>query len=238
MSSSRPSKNVLHIYPLDSAFNAAPLGLSYKMPYPDVDKLKLVQNWQWDVPNSPSINFTGTPFSNYNHTYDITDSVAKVHGSHTIKGGIYLHKSAKDQTSTNSINGYINFSRDTNNPGDSNWSWSNALLGNYDTLQQSSAVLNGEYRSWNVEWYLQDNWRVNSKLTLEYGLRFYWIQPQYDAAANTSAWNKALYDPAAAGVLMIAGKDSAGNVVAVNPLTGVTGARALMAPSSIPARAS
>src|SRR5579872_4576634 len=146
------SKNVLHIYPLDNAFDETKLGLSYKMPYPDVDKLHLVQNWQWDVPNSPSINFTGTPFSNYNHTYDITDSVAKVHGAHTFKGGIYLHKSAKDQTSTNSINGYINFSRDTNNPGDSNWAWSNALLGNYDTLQQSNAVLNGQYRSWNVEW--------------------------------------------------------------------------------------
>jgi len=222
------SKNILHIFPLDHAFDEAPLGLSYKMPYPDVDKLKLVQNWQWDVPNSPNLNFTGTPFLNYNHTYDITDSVAKVHGSHTMKAGLYLHKSAKDQTSTNSINGYINFSRDANNPGDSNWSWSNALLGNYDTLQQSSAVLNGQYRSWNVEWYLQDNWRVTSKLTLEYGLRFYWIQPQYDAAGNTSAWNKALYDPAAAGVLMIAGKDSAGNVIAVNPLTGATGARALI----------
>src|SRR5260370_9799460 len=114
------SKNVLHIYPLDHAFDAAPLGLSYKMPYPDVDKLKLVQNWQWDVPNSPSINFTGTPFSNYNHTYDITDSVAKVHGSHTIKAGIYLHKIAKDQTSTTSINVYIQFSRHTINPRDTN----------------------------------------------------------------------------------------------------------------------
>ena len=138
------------------------------------------------------------------------------------EGGVYLHNSAKDQTSTNSINGYINFNRDTNNPGDSNWAWSNALLGNYDTLQQSNTVLNGQYRSWNVEWYLQDNWRVNSKLTLEYGLRFYWIQPQYDAALQTSSWNRALYDPAATGVLMTAGKDAAGNRVAINPLTGAS----------------
>src|SRR6266404_4343559 len=222
------SKNILHIYPLDNAFDESKLGLSYKMPYPSADPLHLVQNWQWDVPNSPSINFTGTPFSNYNHTYDITDSVAKVYESHTFKAGIYLHKSAKDQTSTNSVNGYINFSRDTNNPGDSNWAWSNALLGNYDTLQQSNTVLNGQYRSWNVEWYLQDNWRVSNKLTVEYGLRFYWIQPQYDAALQTSSWNKALYDPASGGVLMTAGKDSSGNRVAINPLTGETGPAALI----------
>ena len=37
------------------------------------------------------------------------------------------------------------------------------------------------------------------KLTLEYGIRFYWVQPQYDKALQTSAWNKALYDPAATG---------------------------------------
>ena len=115
--------------------------------------------------------------------------MAKVHGVHTIKAGIYLHKSLKDQTAFTSVNGTINFDRDANNPNDTNWAFANALLGNYDTLQQSSVVLNGQYRSWNVEWYVQDNWRVNNKLTLDYGIRFYWIQPQYDAAYQTSAWN-------------------------------------------------
>ncbi len=222
------SKNVLHIYPLDNAFDRSALNLSYKMPYPSADTLGLVQNWQWDVPNSPSINFTGTPFSNYNHTYDITDGMAKVRGAHTFKWGIYLHKSAKDQTSTNSVNGYINFNRDANNPGDTNWSWSNALLGNYRYVQQSNQVLNGQYRDWNVEWFIQDNWRASSKLTLDYGIRFYWIQPQYDAALQTSSWNKSLYDTGAAGVLRVAGKDADGNRVAVNPLTGETGPAALI----------
>lgn len=222
------SKNVLHIFPLDNAFDRGKLNLSYKMPYPDVDKLNLVQNWQWDVPNSPSVNFTGTPFSNYNHTYDITDSVAKVWNAHTIKTGIYINKSAKDQTSTNSINGYVNFSRDANNPGDTNWSWSNALLGNYNYLQQSNKVLNGQYRSINVEWYLQDNWKVSSKLTLEYGVRFYYIQPQYDDALQTSSWNKTLFDPASAGVLRTAALNSSGVRVSVNPLTGEQGPAALI----------
>jgi hypothetical protein len=199
------------------------------MPYPKADTLQLVQNWNYGgVPNAPTSNFAGTPFVNFNHTIDITDSIAKVWGAHTIKAGIYLHKSAKDQTAFTSVNGNINFARDANNPGDTNWAFSNALLGNYDTLQQSNQVLNGMYRSWNVEWYLQDNWHVNSKLTLEYGLRFYWIQPQFDAGLNTSAWNKSLYDPANAAVLRIAGKDAAGNRVAVNPLTGETGPAALI----------
>jgi hypothetical protein len=221
------SKNILHITPIDNAFDRSKLGLSYKMPFPAADKLNLVQNWQWDVPSSPSINFTGIPFLNYNHTWDISDNMSKVMGSHTFKGGVYLHKSAKDQTSTRSVNGYINFSRDANNPGDTNWAWSNALLGNYNYVEQSSTVLNGQYRNWNVEFFLQDNWKASQKLTIEYGIRFYYIQPQYDAALQTGSWNKSLYDPAAKGVLRIAALVN-GVRMSQNPITGEYGPAALI----------
>ena len=223
------SRNDLHIIPIDNSFDRGKLGLSYVMPYPKADTLGLVQNWNYGgVPNAPTTNFAGTPFSNFNHTIDITDSIAKVWGAHTIKGGIYLHKSDKDQTAFTSVNGSIQFGRDANNPGDTNWAFSNALLGNYATLQQSNQVLNGMYRSWNVEAYVQDNWHVSKKLTVEYGIRFYYVQPQFDAGGNTSAWNKSLYDPANAAVLRIAGVDAKGARVAVNPLTGEMGPAALI----------
>lgn len=223
------SRNDLHIRPMDDAWKVSKLNLSYKMPYPSADTLGLIQNWRFGgVPNAFSSNFNGTPFLNFNHTIDITDSMAKVSGAHTFKGGVYLHRSAKDQTAFTSVNGYIFFDRNANNPNDSNWAFSNTLLGNYDRLQQSSIVHNGMYRSWNVEWYVQDNWRVNSKLTLEYGMRFYWIQPQYDAGGKTSAWNASLYDPASAGVLRIAALNPAGQRISVNPLTNETGPAALI----------
>jgi hypothetical protein len=223
------SRNDLHITPVDNTWNRSNLNLSYQMPYPKADTLGLVQNWNWGgVPNGPTSNFNGTPFKNYNHTIDITDSMAKVHGSHTVKGGIYLHHSAKDQTAFTSVNGTIWFDRDSNNPNDANWAFANAALGNYQRLQQSSVVLNGQYRSWNVEWYLQDNWRASQKLTLEYGLRFYWIQPQYDQAHQTSAWNPGLWNQANAGVLRLPGLDQNGNRIAIDPITGQTGPAALI----------
>src|SRR5262249_9669852 len=125
-------------------------------------------------------------------------------------------------------NGIINFDRDANNPLDSNWAFSNALLGNYDTLQQSNQVLNGQYRSWNVEWYVQDNWRLTQKLTPDYGIGCYWVQPQYDQALQTSSWNKSLYDPASTAVLRTAALDTNGTRVSVNPLTGERGPAALI----------
>jgi len=87
--------------------------------------------------------------------------------------------------------------------------------------------LNGQYRSVERRVVLEDNWRVTPKLTLEYGMRFYWIQPQYDAAHQTSSWNAALYDPAAAGILQTAALVN-GTRVAVNPLTGAQGPAALI----------
>lgn len=222
------SKNVLNIDPVDSAFNRQPLGLSFKMPFPDADKLGLVQNFRFGgVPNAPFTNFAGTPFRNFNHTWDFTDNITKVRGSHTLKGGIYLHHSQKDQTAFTSINGDIWFDRDASNPGDTNWAFGNALLGNFQRVAQSNTALNGQYRYWNVEFFAQDSWRVSRKLTIDYGMRFYWIQPQFDQALQTSSFNPALFDARLAAPLRQPAIVN-GQRVSVNPVNNQVGPAALI----------
>ena len=222
------SKNVLNIDPVDDAWDRGSLGLSYTMPFASADTLGLVQNWRFGgVPNAPFSAFNGTPFRNFNHTWDITDNVAKVQGTHTFKTGIYMHKSQKDQTAFTSVNGDIWFDHNEQNPGNTNWAFSNALLGNFDRLAQSNTVLNGMYRSWNVEFYAQDSWRVRRNLTIDYGMRFYWIQPQYDAGLQTSSFNPALYDSAKRASLIQPGLQN-GQRVGINPITGATVAPALI----------
>ena len=76
------SRNDLHITPSTIRGICPNVGVSYKMPYPNADTLGLVQNWNYGgVPNGPTSSFNGTPFLNFNHTIDITDSMAKVLGS-------------------------------------------------------------------------------------------------------------------------------------------------------------
>jgi hypothetical protein len=149
-------------------------------------------------PSFPNTNYNGLPFINQNHTFNFIDNVSKIIGSHTLKAGFYAQRSRKDQTVFARTDGDINFFNDQNNPFNTGHPYANALLGVYNNYTQASAAPKGLYRYWNVEWYLQDNWKATRKLTLDYGLRMSWYQPQYDIRLQTNSFNPSLYDPARA----------------------------------------
>jgi len=216
------SKNNLDITPVDDAWSRAKLGLSYQMPFPKADPLGLVQNWTYGgVPNGPNSSFNGTPFLNMNNSFDITDNMIKVMGVHQIKWGVFIQRSRKDQTAFTPANGNIDFGRNAANPLDTNWAFSNALTGTYNTLRQSNIIRNGLYRYTNVEWYVADVWKVRPNLTLDFGVRFYYIQPQFDAALQTSSFNGADWDPqGVASLYQPAINPATGAKVAQNPITG------------------
>ena len=219
------SHNYLTEFPTSDVFSSTKLGLNFPLPFPKASPMDLIPNFHYNVPNSPTTDFAGTPFINYNNTMEWHDNMSKVINSHRLKAGIYWQRSAKDQTATVPANATIDFSRNASNPGDTNWAFSNALIGNFNTFQQANHVLNGQYRYNNVEWFVLDSWKATPKLTIEYGLRFYIVQPQYDQVLQTSSFNPSLFDPKQTAVLY--GKNAAG--LAVNPLTGQTAPAAFIA---------
>jgi hypothetical protein len=89
-----------------------------------------------------------------------------------------------------------------------------------------SKFVEGNYLYNNRDAYLQDNWKVTNKLTLDYGMRFVHQQPQYDAFLQASNFLPEKWDPSQAPTMYSAGcangvyPCSGTNRQAMNPLTG------------------
>ncbi|HLK62921.1 MAG TPA: carboxypeptidase regulatory-like domain-containing protein [Bryobacteraceae bacterium] len=175
--------------------------------------------------NASAMNFTrvGTSagnYENFNTIWSYQDNLSKVLGRHTFKGGFYLEKNNKIQPSTPAYEGNFNFAPDTNNAlGNTTNGYANALLGYVDSYSQTTAraVFNTQY--WNAEFYIQDNWRVNSRLTLDFGVRFYHQTPQVDLNDTFSNFVPSLYTKSSAPRVYIPGT-SGGKRVAIDPGTG------------------
>jgi hypothetical protein len=72
------------------------------------------------------------------------------------------------------------------------------------------------------EWYVQDNWKVNKRLTLDYGVRFTVDLPQVFKKDIGGNFDGAAYNRGKLPLLYVPGKNAAGARVAVDPTTGAT----------------
>jgi hypothetical protein len=128
------------------------------------------------------------PFTNENITYDALANLTKIWGSHASKFGVYYQHSYKAQSNFSSFNGRINFGDSSSNPYDTGFSYANAATGVFNTYTQANVFAVPEYVYNNLEFYLQDNWKVSSRLTLDYGVRFYYMTPQWDQTLQVSTF--------------------------------------------------
>ena len=103
------------------------------------------------------------------------------------------------------VPGLINFGNDTNNPLDTGFGYANAALGIFTSYQQQSKFVEGSFLYNQIDWFVQDNWKVNSRLTLDYGLRFVHQQPQYDQYLQSSNFFPDRWSPSAAPPLYVPG---------------------------------
>lgn len=175
----------------------------------------------------PSTYFGATPWHQAATTIDATDNLTWTRMSHTFKFGIFYQRARKDQISYGNSNGQFSFSNcNTSATGCLNATSSNsgspfasALLGAFQNFDQSSSRPTGFFRYNQAEWYAQDTWQLSSRLTLDYGLRFVYIPPQYDAKNQIALFTPSAYNPADAVTI-----DTSGNIVpgTGNRLNGMT----------------
>jgi hypothetical protein len=125
------------------------------------------------------------PQANRNDRIQIQDDLSKTAGRHNLKTGVYVEYSSKTEPNIGSnYLGNFNFGSTPDNPLDTGYGYANALLGVFQSYTESPNRANPDMRQWQVEGYVQDNWRVSSRFTLDYGVRFYHSGPYSDQYAN------------------------------------------------------
>ena len=110
-------------------------------------------------------------------TVSLTDNLTKTINAHTLKAGIYADRYWTANLNLTNYNGSYNFGTSTTNPLDTGYAYGNAITGVYQTYAEISARPNPELTTSNIEWFVQDNWKVTRRLTLDYGMRFCWVEP-------------------------------------------------------------
>ena len=205
------------------------IGLTLPQFYPASNPLNLIPNATFGgISNAPQFNIEQRfPFFGTNNIWNYSDNISKIWGGHNMKAGFYLEYTTRNAARSAAFNGTFSFDRNTNNPLDTNHPFANALLGVVNSYTEANGKLNGHARYKNIEWFLQDNWKVTKRLTLDYGLRFYWIQPTLSAGDNLAFFDPKLYDATKQPALMTpycltANPCSGANRVARNPITGQT----------------
>ena len=134
----------------------------------------------WGLTNSPNIGYDnrlltgGTDF-----TFNFNDSITYTRDRHTIKAGISFYRIREYEGEQSTFAGSFDFSRNTANPLDTGWAYSNAALGVFNSYSESNARYGANERQSLTEWFLQDNWKISKRFTLDYGLRFTWASEMY-----------------------------------------------------------
>ena len=163
----------------------------------------------------PNLSFTnfgglsdGAALSQHNQTAGISETLTKVHGKHTISGGIDYHRMQLNSLTDQNARGTYTFSglatSGFNSGGfplaNTGLDFADYLLG----LPQSSAIRyssNGIYFRGSVySIYGQDDWRVNNHLSLNAGLRYEYQTPMHEKYGQMANLDIAPYFTAVAVV--------------------------------------
>jgi len=159
------------------------------------------------------------PFFGQNDIWNSSANLTKVAGAHNLKAGLFYEYTTRPAARSSQFNGTFNFNRDTNNPLDTNHPFANALIGSVQSYSESTIHPDANAQFTNVEWFVQDNWRVSRTLTVDAGVRFYKIGPTKSRDDQLSVFDPDSYNASQAPVLIQPVSTPQGRR-GLNPLTG------------------
>jgi hypothetical protein len=172
------------------------LGLTLPQFYPGINPLNLLPQATFGgVTNAPQLNIEQRfPFFGTNNIWNWSDNLSKVLGKHNLKGGVYVEFTTRNAARGAAFNGTFNFDNNVTNPLNTGHAFANAMVGVFGAYTEANKKPDGHARYKNIEWFIQDNWKATSRLTLDYGLRFYVVRPTIAANDLLSYFDPTLYD--------------------------------------------
>jgi hypothetical protein len=154
-------------------------------------------------------NYGSTPYFERNLDRTIFDNFSVTLGKHTLRTGAALSWMVKTE---NASSGVANFLFDN---------FADFLLGNVATYTQNSRDTIPDLHYLNVEGYVQDDWKVSSRLTVNLGLRYSYFPSPGDALNTLNNFDPLLFNPASAPAIdPVSGNFAAGGQI---PATYVNG---------------
>ncbi len=194
-----------------AAFQRSTYGIQLSQLNPENNPQNLVPNINFGAPLSgnlaPTLNNAFS--SEFVEHFTVGDNLSKNFTNHILKFGVYFERGMTDSLPAGG-NGALTFNVDANNPNDAGYPYANAVLGNFRTYTEPTIRREAGFSFTNLEWYAQDNWRVNRKLTFEYGLRFYWHPPEFESEDFMSSASLASFDRSKAVRLYLPAPGNAG----------------------------
>lgn len=142
-------------------------------------------------------------YRDFNYNNNIFDNFSWIVGKHSMKFGMSYNHYLKSENAAGDNAANYNF--DNTNAvtsgalGDQSQDWANFLLGYAsDSFTQAPIDITANTTQNLWEFYGQDEWRVNRRLTLTYGLRYSYFQTPYDTGNMLTSFDPGQYDPAKA----------------------------------------
>lgn len=152
----------------------------------------------------PSVGISGitgvgvpvAPYKERSTDKSAYDNLSIVRGNHSIRTGVDFQWMRKSENAVNPTNGSFTFNTVNGNPA-----FANFLLGEANSFSQASRDIIPDLHYLNFSAYVQDDWKITSKFTLNLGVRYSYLPTPYDVKGILDNFDPSTFSQSAVPII-------------------------------------